>query len=426
MSSRPIAFDLTRLITRLRHASPTGIDRVDLAYARHVLAGGGPRYGVVTSAVGPRVIDREQASAIVEAVAAGWVEDVRPEDDPVYLRLIGANGERRAGAGSARRSAMRRRQIQAGTSLRILRGSSIDALPPGTIYLHSSHLRLDLPGRFDWLYERQDIKPVFFVHDLIPISHPEYGRPGEAARHEQRMKSIARHAAAVIVNSADVGARFAAYLAAKGFAPRPITVAPLGVEPIFSARDGDAPAFEQPTFLICGTIESRKNHLLLLQVWRDLAARHGAATPRLVIVGRRGWEVENVIDLLDRCPTIAPHVTEVTGLSTPGLARLMRGATALLMPSFIEGYGLPVVEAAASGLPVVASDIPVHREIGGHYAQFLDPLDGPGWRRAIEDLSAPNSGPRESLAARLDGFAPPNWPDHLVKLDTVLATLSQT
>ncbi|GLS46383.1 glycosyltransferase family 4 protein [Methylobacterium brachythecii] len=426
MSSRPIAFDLTRLITRLRHASPTGIDRVDLAYARHVLAGDGPRFGLVTSAVGPRVIDRRQASTIVEAVASGWVEDVRPEDDPVYLRLAGSPGERRPGAEGARRSALRRRQIQVATTLRTLRGRGVEALPEGTIYLHSSHLRLDRPERFDWLYTRRDIRPIFFVHDLIPISHPEYGRPGEAARHEQRIDTIARHAAAVIVNSSDVGARFSAHLAARGFAPRAVTVAPLGVEPIFSGRDGAAPAFGQPTFLVCGTIESRKNHLLLLQVWRDLAARHGAQTPRLVIVGRRGWEVENVVDLLDRCPSIAPHVTEVSGLSTPGLARLMRGATALLMPSFIEGYGLPVVEAAASGLPVVVSDIPVHREIGGGFAKLIDPLDGPGWRQAIEDLSAPESSLRHSLAARLDGFAPPNWADHLVKLDTTLAALDQT
>ncbi|TXN21167.1 glycosyltransferase family 1 protein [Methylobacterium sp. WL9] len=422
MPPRAIAFDLTRLITRLRHASPTGIDRVDLAYARHVLGGEGPRFGLVTSAFGPRVIDREQARAIVDAVAAGWVEDVRAEDDPVYRGLV--DGSRvRSSAAKARRSALRRRQIQLGTALRTLRGRGIAVLPPDTVYLHSSHLRLDRPARFDWLYERRDIRPVFFVHDLIPISHPEYGRPGESDRHRQRMETIARHAAAVIVNSADVGGRFSAHLAAQGFAPKPITVAPLGVEPVFSARDGEAPRFLRPTFLVCGTIESRKNHLLLLQVWRDLAERNGADTPHLVIVGRRGWEVENVVDLLDRCRAIAPYVTEVTGLSTPGLARLMRGATALLMPSFIEGYGLPVVEAAASGLPVIASDIPVHREIGHGFSQFLDPLDGPGWRTAIEALSERSSSLRSSLAARFTGYRVPGWPAHLDKLDAAIEAL---
>lgn len=89
-----LAIDLTRLITRLRHANPTGIDRVDLAYARHVLGGGaeGTRFGLVSTAFGPRVLDRETARGIVESVAAGWVEDVAAEADPVYRALAASLG----------------------------------------------------------------------------------------------------------------------------------------------------------------------------------------------------------------------------------------------------------------------------------------------------------------------------------------------
>ncbi|WP_163778702.1 glycosyltransferase family 4 protein, partial [Proteus mirabilis] len=73
---------------------------------------------------------------------------------------------------------------------------------------------------------------------------------------------------------------------------------------------------DRPTFVACGTIEPRKNHLLLLHLWRALAERLGAATPRLVLVGRRGWEAENIVDMLERCPAIREHVVEVSGLST--------------------------------------------------------------------------------------------------------------
>lgn len=431
-----LAIDLTRLITRLRHANPTGIDRVDLAYARHVLGTGdaGTRFGLVSTTLGPRILDRDSARHLVETVAAGWIEDVTAAADPVFQALAAsltgspapeARSHRKAGPdqGGGR---LHRRRLQAETMLRVLRSGGAEHLPPGTIYLHTSHLRLDLPGRFDWLYTRRDVRPVFFVHDLIPISHPEYGRPGEAGRHAARMETVARHAAHVLVNSCDVGARFTDYARMRGWAPKPVTVAPLGVEPVFSAEAGGTalPSLARPTFLVCGTIEPRKNHLLLLNLWRDLAERMGEGTPRLVLVGRRGWEIENVADMLDRCPSIRAYVGEVVGLSTHGLAALMRSATALLMPSFIEGYGLPVVEAAASGLPVVASDIPVHREIGGDFAHLLDPLDGPGWTQAVRALSDPGSFLRAELAERLSGYRPPDWTAHFERVDAVLAGLT--
>ena len=426
MTDRPIAFDLTRLVTRLRHASPSGIDRVDLAYARHFLGRPGPAVGVISTAYGPRVLDRARALAIVEAVAAGWVEDRDALSDPVYCGLVARLGAPVTAALSApvqRKGGPQRRRIQARTAVDIaLRGRPLAALPRDALYLHTSHLRLDNPGRFDWLYDRRDVRAAFFVHDLIPITHPEYGRAGEADRHRIRMRTIGRHAAAILVNSADTGTRTLDHLSAEGFGRPPVAVGHLGVE---SAFDRSGPRFQpdRPTFLVCGTIESRKNHLLLFQLWRRLAERHAAATPRLIVVGRRGWEAESAIDMLERCPGVRAHTIEVTGLSTHGLAALTRSCTALLMPSFTEGYGIPIVEAAASGLPVVASDIPVHREIASGFAQFCDPLDGPGWEQAIEALARPNGPHRTELVGRLDGYVPPSWGGHFAAIGPTLAAI---
>ena len=141
------------------------------------------------------------------------------------------------------------------------------------------------------------------------------------------------------------------------------------------------------------------------------------------MVGRRGWEAESAIDMLERCPGVRAHTIEATGLSTHGLAALMRSCTALLMPSFTEGYGIPLVEAAASGLPVIASDIPVHREIADGFALFRDPLDGPGWIEAIESLATPASPLRSDLAGRLDGYRAPSWAAHFEAVGPTLAAL---
>ena len=143
------------------------------------------------------------------------------------------------------------------------------------------------------------------------------------------------------------------------------------------------PIFDKgPVFVVLGTIEPRKNHLLLFNLWREMAA--DGVAPHLIVIGRRGWMNDNIVAMLDHCAAIQPYVHEATGLTDREIAAVLGSAKALLFPSFAEGLGLPVLEAKAAGLPVIASDTPALREIAAEGTQFLSPLDGPGWRRAIE------------------------------------------
>lgn len=82
------------------------------------------------------------------------------------------------------------------------------------------------------------------------------------------------------------------------------------------------------------------------------------------------------------------------------------------MPSFAEGFGLPVVEALVHGLPVLCSDIPVFREVGGQVPEFIDPLDGLGWQAAIEAYCPDDSPERSAQLARLASWSAPTWDDH--------------
>ena len=123
--------------------------------------------------------------------------------------------------------------------------------------------------------------------------------------------------------------------------------------------------------------------MLLLNIWRELAERYGARTPLLLLVGLRGWDNENVIDMIERCNAIRPYVKEVHGLSTPALKRLMAGARAVLMPTLAEGYGLPVAEARAAGAELIVSDIPAFKAYDDCRILKFDSIDGPAWRDAI-------------------------------------------
>ncbi len=196
-------------------------------------------------------------------------------------------------------------------------------------------------------------------------------------------------------------------------------VAPFGVEaPAAGVAASNPPA--QPYFVCLGTIEGRKNHLLLLNLWRDIALRTRGKVPILVLVGRRGWEAESAIDMLERCPALRGTVIERGANADADAAALLRQARALLLPSYAEGFGFPVAEALACGTPVLCSDVSALREIGGDVPEYLDPLDGSAWRTAILDYARDPSPRREAQQRRLAEWRPPRWADHFAAVEALL------
>jgi len=264
-------------------------------------------------------------------------------------------------------------------------------------------------------------KPVFFIHDLIPIRYPEYCRPGEHGRHVSRMHNALATGSGIIVNSRstlETLERFAEQLRIK--CP-PAVVAPLA--PPALGQAGPRP-LDKPYFVVLGTIEPRKNHWLLLHVWRQLVERLGEEAPRLVVIGQRGWECENVVDVLERCLPLRGVVLELNRCSDHELAGYLHHAQALLMPSFAEGYGLPVVEALAAGIPVIASDLAVFHEVAGDVPEYADPLDGPRWVELVLQYSCAESSSRRAQLARLTKYRPATWAEHFCIVDEFVQRLT--
>jgi glycosyltransferase involved in cell wall biosynthesis len=264
---------------------------------------------------------------------------------------------------------------------------------------------------------QQGRRAVHFLHDLIPIAHPEFSRPGEDRRHDRRMDTILGSSTAVVVNSRDTRGELMAFARARGVVAPPTLVAPLGCTrlPATGTR-----LVEGRYFVMIGTIEPRKNHAMMLYLWRRLAREFPDATPKLVIIGRRGWECEHVVDLLERCPDVRAHVIERSQCDDAELSSWLHHAAALLFPSFAEGYGLPLVEALAAGVPVLASRLPVFQEIAGDIPEYLDPLDGPAWLEAIRDYARADSARAARQRAEVVGYQPPSWADHFAAVDAFL------
>ena len=429
MRGRPLVYDITRLITQIFNCTPNGIDRVDYAMANYFLnPERSDRSGLMITPLGPRMLTPLAAREAIDNIRKHWGEDEEPEKDD-HLRGVAAAI---AGAPTTVKRVSKGRKGQYADALAWIARHGVPVgksprnfLARGGVYMNVSQFPLGIDRFFRWLDGQSDIDSVFFIHDLLPLETPEYFRPAEYARHARRLETVARRGRGAIVSTSVVRDSLKRHLAAIGRRDMPILVAPLPPDPIFAGRDCGAAPTAHPYFIMCGTIEPRKNHLLVLQVWRNLVAELGDAAPKLVLVGTRGWENEHIVDLLERCPGLQRHVIEVSGLPTPGVKRLLVGARALLMPSFAEGYGLPVVEALAAGVPVIASDIPAFHEVGGGRVVTIDPTDGPGWRAAICAFASEKSIERRAYLATVADYVAPDWPSLFVKIEEFILDLQR-
>jgi glycosyltransferase involved in cell wall biosynthesis len=420
--------DISRLMERAHCPTPTGIDRYELHYAnwlnerrkRAALVNRDeflqPSCFVETSHNGAIAISAERADKLVSALNSRWTAtEISPAQaallDRIFAAIDGkirwqATAEVKAGEAHTQKL----RKIAHVVANRFAQGLT---LPANASFVHVSHSRLERTSAFSWL-EETGRNGVFYVHDLIPLSHPEFVRPEEPERHRRRMETVLKHASLILCNS-QVTARALRTFAQESNRKLPsIAVLPPGVEQCFLSPPADMARPKIPYFVTLGTIEPRKNHILLLHLWQHLAERDGPMAPRLVIVGKRGWENSHILAMLERCPALPGLVIEVPGLEDAALARLVAGAAALLAPSFTEGYGMPIAEAIALGTPVVASNISAHREAAaGQPAIFLDPLDGLSWRAALDMIAA-------AAQHRMRPSQPSGWDTHFDDLEALI------
>lgn len=357
--------DISRSLSRVGLGAPTGIDRVELAYIRHLLQAAQPGFFLCRVAGGFAIIDR--------AAMQSFLPVLRGQVPPGRIDLIGHIAWRipplaRAAQSAARRAALVR-CAHNGLAAAVRR-----ILPDGFAYLNVGHSNQD-PAVWAQLRAAGAAPLLALAHDTIPLDYPAFTRAGQAHKFEIRLRAAAAGADAIICNSVDTQRRLARWLSVWGM-NTPLHVALLGADPL--PATAWAPVNAPSEFVVLGTIEPRKNHALLLDVWAQLRAPR----PQLHIIGRRGWENDAVFARLDAVPK-PPAVFEHNHLDDTQLAQRMSRARALLFPSFAEGFGFPVVEALQMGVPVICSDIPVFRELAGDAVTYL-PADRPEiWAETI-------------------------------------------
>jgi len=381
---RDCLLDVSRLIWRSwTRRLPTGIDRVCLEYL-HRFAG--------------------RSQAIVQRRGSYFVLSLEDSDHLFDLLLNPESFSRSAlirfGAGALLRARSRPARV-------------------GMFYLNVGHTGLNEASLPAWIASH-GLRAVYLVHDLIPLTHPQYCRPGEPEKHRQRMTNVLASATGIIGNSQATLDDLAAFADAQSLSTPSSIAAWISGSP--SPPLGHPQTLERSHFITVGTIEGRKNHQLLLDVWRKLISGLGEDAPVLVIVGQRGWQAERIFEQLDHLGELEGHVRELGSCNDQELAGWISGARALLMPSFAEGFGLPVIEALRLGTPVIASDLPVFREIVGDIPAYAGPLETDRWEQLIRAFTV-DAPERSRQLTEMKGYRAPDWDKHFLSVDKWLSSL---
>jgi glycosyltransferase involved in cell wall biosynthesis len=255
------------------------------------------------------------------------------------------------------------------------------------------------------------------VHDLSFLAVPRYAEPSLATYLAGIVPRVVRRADMVVAVSAFTAQEIVERL---HIPPERVCVVPNGVEGRFrpypqgeraAARAAVTPlvgSADRPYLLAVGTLEPRKNYPTLLRAYARL--REAGLPHALVIAGRRGWQFGPVFDTLQEL-RLAGHVQ----FGSPPdnlLPALYNAADAVVAPAWYEGFGLSVLEGLACGVPVVASDIPPHREVAGEAAWYADPGDAVALAEGGTDAPQTDENTRATRrAAGLQRAATMGWGD---------------
>jgi glycosyltransferase involved in cell wall biosynthesis len=226
-----------------------------------------------------------------------------------------------------------------------------------------------------WLevYKKKKAHLVFVVYDILPLLKPQLFDKAVASAMVAWLKSVSEIADGLVCISKIVADEVCKWLNSERANIQRTRSLPIGVFHLGADFKSNQPtpkqAFAPSGFLVVGTIEPRKGHAQALAAMELLWSQ--GVDVSLIFCGKKGWMVDDFIRQLEGHPELNRHLFWYDAASDETLESLYAGSRALLVPSVGEGFGLPLIEAARFGLPLILRDLPVFREIAGDHAYYF-------------------------------------------------------
>jgi glycosyltransferase involved in cell wall biosynthesis len=273
------------------------------------------------------------------------------------------------------------------------------------------------------LKARHGMRFAVLVHDLIPELYPEWTATEGLALYRPWLHDVVPHADVIFTNSQNTADDLRDCMARHSLSIPPPMILKMGhlAAPDPDPAGAGAGPFDRPFILFVSTIEVRKNHALMLRVWRRLLAELPAAqVPYLVFAGKTGWLTGDLLTQLDNAAWLDGHIRHIPSPGEDELRALYRACAFTVFPSLYEGWGLPVTESLSFGKTVAASGRSAIPEAGGCFCVYFDPENVEDAYGVIHGLiTHPErvSQLEDRIAA---GFRPPPWAETAAVMLTAL------
>jgi glycosyltransferase involved in cell wall biosynthesis len=256
------------------------------------------------------------------------------------------------------------------------------------------------------------IKLGFLFYDMIPALLPFSYGPGFSAVYEKWLQESLAACDIAFSISENTKRDITAYAKQHGFQVPPVHTLRLGDEfPSSTDKPSDSISAKAAERFIMsvGTLEYRKNHIVLLNAYRYMLQDLGYIPPKLYLVGKRGWLDHDIEYQVANDPRLHGRIEILQGLSDADLQCLYEKALFTVYPSFYEGWGLPIAESLCYGKPCIASPTSSMCEIAPGLVRHAHPLLMTEWVEQIRDLTDNPEKLKEETARVKSGYQPSGW-----------------
>ncbi|HQT73210.1 MAG TPA: glycosyltransferase [Acidiphilium sp.] len=285
--------------------------------------------------------------------------------------------------------------------------------------------------------KQNGVKIGVYIYDLIPITHPQFVEKYTQLGHSNGFKSLIPLCDYILTISDYVKKEVIQICQNEIARGIPVESVKLGHSLPKNHSEGeddtDVNIFgivPGNYVLSVGTIEGRKNHKLLVDIWLTLFRKYGHSIPHLVFIGRWGWHTEQLRNYLEDINYLDGKIKILGNLSDNELSNLYNNCLFTSFPSFVEGWGLPVGESLSHGKPCIASNATSIPEVGGDFCRYINPHDLIG-STAIFEKFIKNPGEIADWAKYIQSnFKPNHWHDVVdnfnEKINSLCSSLSET